>query len=135
MNSDFAAIARHLIELAGLGDIVMVVVGAAEQSLRSLQAEGKMKAVDLLFLDHSEKLYLSDFKVCVELGFLGKGAVIVADNVVRPGAPRYRELVRRYPGLVSEGVRGLIQPGDFEVGIYIYRQLSSTNYDVGRAGN
>ncbi len=40
--------------------------------------------------------------------------MIVADNVVRPGAPEYRELVRRHPGLKSDGVRGLIQPGDLE---------------------
>jgi catechol O-methyltransferase len=45
---------------------------------------------------------------------LKKGTVIVADNVVRPGAPEYRELVRGHPGLKSEGVRGLIQPGDLE---------------------
>jgi catechol O-methyltransferase len=32
--------------------------------------------------------------VCEELGLLKKGDVIVADNVVRPGAPEYRELVR-----------------------------------------
>jgi len=35
--------------------------------------------------------------------------------VVRPGAPKYREFVRGKEGLRSEGVRGLIQPGDFEV--------------------
>jgi len=115
MSVEFAAIARQLIELAGLADIVTVVVGAAEQTLRSLHSEGKVKSVDLLFLDHAEELYSSDFQICVELGLLGKGAVIVADNVVRPGAPDYRELVRGNPGLVSEGVKGLIQPGDFEV--------------------
>jgi catechol O-methyltransferase len=52
--------------------------------------------------------------VCEELDLLKKGAVIVADNVVRPGAPDYREMVRNHPGLKSEGVRGLIQPGDLE---------------------
>jgi catechol O-methyltransferase len=52
--------------------------------------------------------------VCEELGLFNKGTVVVADNVVRPGAPEYRELVRGHPGLKSEGVRGLIRPGDLE---------------------
>jgi catechol O-methyltransferase len=60
------------------------------------------------------KLLTCQFQVCEELGLLNKGAVIVADNVVRPGAPDYRELVRSHPGLKSEGVSGLIQPGDLE---------------------
>jgi catechol O-methyltransferase len=115
MSPEFAAIARKLIELAGMSEIVTVVVGPAEESLRRLKGEGKLTGLDMLFLDHAEELYLADFKVCEELGLLKKGAVVVADNVVRPGAPEYRELVRGYPGLKSEGVRGLIQPGDLEV--------------------
>lgn len=115
MNSEFAAIARRLVEIAGLSELVTVVVGSAEESLRKLKGEGKVMGVDMLFLDHAEELYVSDFEVCEELGLLGKGAVVVADNVVRPGAPEYRELVRNHPRMESEGVRGLIQPGDLEV--------------------
>lgn len=115
MEAEFAAIARQLVDLAGLSDIVTVVVGPAEDSLRKLVKEGELKAVDLFFLDHVEELYVQDFKVYEELGLLKKGTVVVADNVVRPGAPEYRELVRGHERLRSEGVRGLIQPGVFEV--------------------
>lgn len=52
--------------------------------------------------------------MCEELGLFSKGTVVVADNVVRPGAPEYREFVQGHPGLKSEGVQGLIQPGDLE---------------------
>ncbi|KAE9378207.1 S-adenosyl-L-methionine-dependent methyltransferase [Stipitochalara longipes BDJ] len=114
MNPEFAAIAEKLIEIAGLSDFVTVAVGPAEDTLKKLNEEGKLLDVDMLFLDHAEELYVSDFKVCEGLGLLKKGAVIVADNVVRPGAPEYRELVRGHIGLKSEGVRGLIQPGDLE---------------------
>jgi len=114
MSAEFAAIAEKLIEIAGLSDLVTVVVGPAEGSLRNLKKEEKLVGVDMLFLDHAEELYVADFKVCEGLGLLRKGAVIVADNVVRPGAPEYRELVRDHSGLKSEGVRGLIQPGDLE---------------------
>jgi catechol O-methyltransferase len=115
MSTEFAEIARKLIELAGLSEIVTVVIGPAEESLRKLKGEGKLTGLDMLFLDHAEELYVTDFKVCEELRLLRKGAVVVADNVVRPGAPEYRELARGHPGLKSEGVRGLIQPGDLEV--------------------
>ncbi|RFU73554.1 s-adenosyl-l-methionine-dependent methyltransferase [Trichoderma arundinaceum] len=114
MSAEFSSIARELIQLAGLSDIVTVITGPAEESLRKLQKEGNLTNVDFLFLDHVEALYVTDFKVCEELGFLQKGAVIAADNVVRPGAPEYRTLVRNHPRLQSTGVIGLIQPGDLE---------------------
>ncbi|KAF8851228.1 S-adenosyl-L-methionine-dependent methyltransferase [Acephala macrosclerotiorum] len=114
MNPEFADIARQLIELSGLSDIIAVVNGPAEDSLRKLVKDGDLKSVDMIFLDHVEELYVQDFRICQELGLLKSGTVILADNVVRPGAPEYRELVRGLDGIRSEGVRGLIQPGDLE---------------------
>ena len=114
----FAKIARELIELAGVDDIVQLVVGEAGESLKSLKSEGTMKegSVDMLFLDHVEDLYEADFKIAwEEMGLLREGTVIVADNVLRPGAPEYRKYVRSQKALKSEGVKGLIIPGDFEV--------------------
>ncbi|KAK1244202.1 hypothetical protein MKX08_002340 [Trichoderma sp. CBMAI-0020] len=102
-SAEFASIARQLIGLAGLSDIVTVVTGTAEESLRKLHAQGTLTSIDFLFLDHVEELYPADFKVCEELGLLHKGAVIAADNVVRPGAPEYRKLVRSHPILQSTG--------------------------------
>lgn len=115
----FARIARELVELAGLGDVVEVVVGEAGGSAVKLREEGKIREgeVDFLFLDHVEELYLPDFKIgWLDAKVLRKGALVVADNVVRPGAPEYRAFVRSQDGLSSEGVRGLIIPGDMEVG-------------------
>ncbi|EHK42203.1 hypothetical protein TRIATDRAFT_251725 [Trichoderma atroviride IMI 206040] len=123
-SAEFSSIARQLIELAGLSDIVTVVTGTAEESLRKLHAQGTLTSVDFLFLDHVEDLYPADFKVYEELGLLHKGAVIAADNVVRPGAPEYRKLVRSHPRLQSTGVRGLIQPGDLEDEIEISRVIA-----------
>lgn len=124
LEESFAGIAREFVELAGLEDIVRVVVGKADEVVKGLKTEGKVEdgGVDVLFLDHGEDLYVDDFKVCVELGLLGKGAVVLADNVVRPGAPEYRGLMRSFPGVVSEGVRGLIQPGDYEVSKGVYHE-------------
>lgn len=115
MDAGSVEMARKLVDMAGLSEIVEFVVGPAEESLRKLVKSGSLKEVDFIFLDHVEVLYATDLKVCEELGFLKKGVVVVADNVVRPGAPEYREFVRAHPRLTSTGVRALIQPGDFEV--------------------
>lgn len=67
----------------------------------------------MLFLDHGEDMYLEDFTVSEELGLLKSGALIVADNVVRPGAPEYREFVRRTEGLKGERGEGIDCSGRF----------------------
>ena len=113
----FAAIATELVGLAGLSEIVTVVTGPAAESLRGLKQEKKVEGVDFLFLDHVEGLYVSDLKVCEELGLLREGGVVVADNVLVPGAPEYREYVRGHEGFKSWGVKGLIMPGEIEVSL------------------
>jgi catechol O-methyltransferase len=95
---------------------VKVIAGSADSSLEKLVEDGELKEIDLLFLDNAEDLYVKDIEVVDGLGLLkNKGALVVADNVVRPGAPEYRGLTRRMEGWKSEGVRGLIWPGEFEV--------------------
>ncbi|KAJ6104455.1 S-adenosyl-L-methionine-dependent methyltransferase [Penicillium sp. IBT 18751x] len=96
-----ASIAMNLIDLAGLSDIVKVVVGPAADSLERLKKGG-------------EELYVQDLKVCEDLKLLKSGSLVVADNVVRPGAPAYREYVRQNEKFESWGVPGLIMPGSFE---------------------
>jgi catechol O-methyltransferase len=117
----FASIAEKLIDIAGLSEYISVVVGTAEEALTRLHREGDLTKVDFLFLDHVEKLYKHDFEVARSLDLLRKGTVVVADNVIRPGAPEYRQFVRSDPALSSVGVRGLIQPGNFEVRLYMLR--------------
>jgi len=116
LNAEFAEIATQLIALAGLADVARVIIGNADSSLEKLVKEGELKDIDLLFLDHAEEIYVKDFEVVEKLGLLKrKDALVVADNVVRPGAPEYRELMRSKSGWTSEGVKGLIWPGEFEV--------------------
>ncbi|PWY87554.1 S-adenosyl-L-methionine-dependent methyltransferase [Aspergillus heteromorphus CBS 117.55] len=116
-----ASIAMNFVELAGLSEIVKVVVGPAADSLTRLNAEGKLSDVDFLFLDHVEELYLDDLQVAEELGLLHPRALVVADNVVRPGAPAYREYVRGSSKYESWGLKALIVPGDCEDELEISR--------------
>ena len=50
-----------------------------------------------MFLDHDKKAYLDDLTSILGRGWR-PGAVVVADNVRIPGAPRYREYMRRQQG-------------------------------------
>lgn len=114
-----ASIAMNLVSLAGLQDVVEVIVGASAHTLQRFHDEGILAetGIDLLFMDHDEALYEPDVKLAEKLGFLDKeDTVVIADNVVRPGAPEYRSYMRKNPRMSqSWGLAGLIVPGDFEV--------------------
>lgn len=79
-NPEFAAVISMLVDLAGLGDIVKVVVGSSSSSLERLYGEGALKHIDLLFLDHYKPAYTADLKLCEELGLVSVGSVYAADN-------------------------------------------------------
>ncbi|KAI9807379.1 MAG: hypothetical protein M1833_000123 [Piccolia ochrophora] len=93
-NAEFAAIVSSLVDLAGLSEVVKVVVGGSAESLHRLHAEGVLSRIDLLFLDHLKQAYKPDLKLCEQLGLVGPGTVLAADNVIDPGNPPYLEYVR-----------------------------------------
>lgn len=116
LEPNFVEIASELVRMAGLQDIITVVTGRADESMRKLKADDKLDHIDLLFIDHVEEMFKPDLQVAMdELGLLKAGACIVADNILVPGAPEYREYVRTHKGLSSKGVEALIVPGDFGV--------------------
>ncbi|KAI8955793.1 S-adenosyl-L-methionine-dependent methyltransferase [Xylaria longipes] len=93
-NPGFGKVITKLVDLAGLGDMVKVVVGSSSESLRQLHADGALAHIDLLFLDHYKPLYTDDLKICEELGLIQVDTILAADNVVKPGNPQYLEYVR-----------------------------------------
>lgn len=116
LHSEFAEIARELIEIAGLSDIVTVVVGFSSDSLRQLKKDGQLDQIDVLYLDHNEgELYVKDTSLGEELALFRPGSHIVADNCLIPGAPAYRAYVRGNAKFESKGVKGLTIPGELEV--------------------
>lgn len=98
-NPEMAAVANQLVELAGLRDNVQILVGASDEVLQELVLEKKeVKEIELIFIDHWQKLYLSDLWLLEELGVLVPGkTMLVADNVIMPGAPDYVEWVKATP--------------------------------------
>ena len=99
-----AAIATKIIEYAGLRDRVTVLVGSLEQKLPALRSTHGVTAIDLLFIDHDKRAYLSDMQRVEASGLLVSGSVVVADNVIYPGAPDYLEHVNGQEGNVYRTV-------------------------------
>jgi len=83
-----------LVDLAGLSDVVKIVVGSSDESIARLHSTGDLKHIDLMFLDHYKPAYITDLKLCEELGLITQGSVLAADNVIKPGNPPYLEYVR-----------------------------------------
>jgi catechol O-methyltransferase len=89
-----AAVAKAVVEYAGVQDRVEVFGGRlAEDTLADLYAALGQRPADLIFMDHFKDCYKPDLQAMEELGLLRKGTVVVADNVVYPGAPGYLEYV------------------------------------------
>ncbi len=93
-NPEFAAVIMSLVDLAGLSDVVKVVVGSSADSIKRLHKDGVINHIDLMFLDHYKPAYTTDLKLCEHLGLVTPGTVLAADNVIKPGNPPYLEYVR-----------------------------------------
>lgn len=90
----FAAVIMSLVDLAGLSDLVKIIVGSSDESIARLASTGQLNRIDLMFLDHYKPAYTTDLKLCEELGLVTKGSVLAADNVIKPGNPPYLKYVR-----------------------------------------
>lgn len=93
-NPEFAAVIMSLVDLAGLSDVVKVVVGPSADSIKRLHSAGSLTHIDLMFLDHYKPAYTTDLKLCEYLQLVTPGSALVADNVIYPGNPPYLEYVR-----------------------------------------
>ena len=84
-NPEFAAVISSLVDLAGLGDVVKVEVGASDLSIGRLHQADKIKKIDFMFLDHYKPAYTTDLKLCETMGLIQPGSVLCADNCIAPG--------------------------------------------------
>ncbi|GKZ26250.1 hypothetical protein AbraIFM66951_004438 [Aspergillus brasiliensis] len=94
-----ASIAMNYIELADLSDIVTVVVGPANDSLKRRSAEGKLTSVDLMFIDHIKDLYVPDLKLSNSSGSFT--LVLWCSRIM------WCILGRRHTGSLSVGARSM----------------------------
>lgn len=92
-----SAYARGMAQKAGLADWIDFRVGDAVSMIESLAQK-----VDFVFVDLWKDLYVP----CLEAFYprLNSGAIIVADNMIRPGTDdvkRYGRAIRALPGISS----------------------------------
>jgi catechol O-methyltransferase len=64
-------------------------------------SDGKL---DLLFIDHDKAAYLADLQSIIDRGWLRRGSVVVADNILIPGSPKYREFMKQQQGKLFDTV-------------------------------
>ena len=100
-NPANAEIARRILDHAGVGARVTVVVGTlgdGGDTIATLESEHGFEkgSLDFVFLDHDKDAYLPDLERIVDRGWLRPGAIVVADNVKFPGAPGYRDHMREH---------------------------------------
>jgi catechol O-methyltransferase len=98
-----AEIARGILAYAGVDDRVTVIVGRlgdGGETIRNLKRENGFTqgALDLVFIDHDKNAYLPDLELILDEGWLHQGSVVVADNILVPGAPAYRAYMRDNEG-------------------------------------
>ena len=97
-----AEVARRIWTHAGVADRITCVVGTIGDggtTLDALADHGFAAGnLDFVFIDHEKSVYLTDLQSILSRGWLHPGAIVVADNVKVPGAPKYRAYMREQDG-------------------------------------
>lgn len=116
-NPQNAAVARQVVEYAGLSERVQILDGLSGQVLPQLPAllsslqqqqqaapsapqpplpqqqqrqevlSPQQSGFDVVFLDHAKASYLPDLQTLEQLGLVRQGTTVISDNVIYPGAP------------------------------------------------
>jgi len=95
-----AEVAQRIWAQAGIADRVTCVVGTIGDGGRTLDALGTEHGfaagkLDFLFIDHDKGAYLPDLQSILDRGWLHYGSIVVADNMLIPGSPKYREFMNQ----------------------------------------
>ncbi|XP_039248192.2 catechol O-methyltransferase A-like [Styela clava] len=97
INPEYAKLVEKLVDYAGLLDKICIIVGTSDEVIPTLKAKHGIDKLDFVFIDHMKALYKPDLISLIKNDLLAKGSVVVADNVIYPGAPEYLEYVRNEP--------------------------------------
>lgn len=94
INAANLVVAKQMVEHAGLQDKVQFVEGPSNVVIPQLKKKCEVDTFDFVFIDHFKDAYKADTKLLETCGLLKKGSVLVADNVICPGAPEFLQYVR-----------------------------------------
>ncbi|CAF1512564.1 unnamed protein product [Rotaria magnacalcarata] len=96
-NRQSAEIAHTIHKHAGVEKRIQLIVGSTESVIPRLSEKYHINAFDFIFIDHDGSAYLDDLKLLEKYGLIQSGTMIVADNVIYPGAPDYLHYIRNNP--------------------------------------
>uniref|UniRef100_A0A7S4S9D7 Catechol O-methyltransferase n=1 Tax=Alexandrium monilatum TaxID=311494 RepID=A0A7S4S9D7_9DINO len=136
------AVARGVISFAGLADRVKVLTGHCQRLLPRLAQPSHGQALPrfgMVFMDRWGSQYHEDLAVLEQYrGLLARGAVIVADNIRRTGAPLFLWRVaaqgpfRSHLARVCEFASGPLDEDWMSVSVYRGRAAASLGADKWR---
>eukprot|EP00438_Fugacium_kawagutii_P022366 Skav205216 [mRNA] locus=scaffold400:107012:120315:- [translate_table: standard] len=82
--------ARNVHEFAGVADVISVCTGYSEDVIPHLKTSmGLGVAADAIFFDQRGTRFHTDLWMLEAEGFLKDGSAVLADNVLKPGAPHF----------------------------------------------
>merc|ERR1712060_508148 len=87
MDPVHACITRNIALLTGLEEQMKVQVGHSDDTIPLLHKQHN--CFDMVFMDQRSTRFQSDLMTLEDLGMLLPNCVVVADNVLKPGAPRW----------------------------------------------
>ncbi|XP_062929289.1 catechol O-methyltransferase-like isoform X1 [Mobula hypostoma] len=96
-NPTSARVAKQIFHFAGVENKVELLEGASDDIIPQLKNQCRVDTVDFVFLDHWKDRYQPDTRLLEECGLLREGSVLLADNVISPGAPEFLRYVRNNP--------------------------------------
>ncbi|KAF7240748.1 Catechol O-methyltransferase [Varanus komodoensis] len=73
---------------------VTIIQGFSQDVIPQLKETYQVDTLDFVFLDHWKERYAPDTILLEECGLLRKGSVLLADNIIFPGAPEFIKYIR-----------------------------------------
>ncbi|CAF1063614.1 unnamed protein product [Adineta steineri] len=111
-DPEAAQVAHIIHKHAGVGNQIKIIVDTTENAIPRLKRRFHIRSFDLIFIDHAGSLYLPDFKLLERHGLIKSGTMIVADNVITPGAPDYLRYVRNNRNYTTQTIDSTIEYQD-----------------------
>jgi len=101
-DSKSAEIAHTIHQHAGVENRINIIIGSTENVIPRLSQQFRIHSFDFIFIDHYGEAYLRDFMLLEQLGLIRSGTMIVADNVIFPGAPDYLNYIKNNPNYTTK---------------------------------
>lgn len=89
MDPVHVCITRNAVCLAGLDEHITVQIGHSDESVPIVCERHGRHFFDMVFMDQRSTRFHTDLATLERLQMLRPGCVVVADNVLKPGAPRW----------------------------------------------